>query len=342
MKRVGLARDIAIAMNILSALRRPRRPRPFANGRYLSHYEGVLGTALELQITAADRDTARCAERAVLAEIDRLDGILSGYSSASELARWQGTTNVDVTVPSELAAVLADAEYWRHRTGGAFDPAVQSMIDRFRHGGGGSQSDVAKAPLDPLWRVDRGRGLARRLTYRAISLDGIAKGYIVRRAAACALEVIGVTDVIVNIGGDVQHYGPGTVNVGVADPFAPAENVAPIAVAFLSNEALATSGGYRRRVQVGDRSVSHIFDPRRGCPVEHVWSASVIAPDCATADTLSTAFCVLSPDESVTLANATAGVGCFLVHADRSTTASAGWNAHTKSAAAPAGERRHT
>jgi thiamine biosynthesis lipoprotein ApbE len=58
-----------------------------------------------------------------------------------------------------------------------------------------------------------------------------------------------------------------------------------------------------------------------------VLSASAVAPDCATADALSTAFAVLAPADSVALADALPGVGCLLVEADGTLTASAGWRA---------------
>jgi thiamine biosynthesis lipoprotein len=61
--------------------------------------------------------------------------------------------------------------------------------------------------------------------------------------------------------------------------------------------------------------------------VERVASASVFAPDCTTADALSTAFSVMDPQESVTLADSIPGVGCLLVERDGALIANAAWNA---------------
>jgi thiamine biosynthesis lipoprotein len=137
--------------------------------------------------------------------------------------------------------------------------------------------------------------------------------------------VEGVSDVVLNVGGDIQHFGRGTVAAGIADPFAPAENAPPTAVVRLSNAALATSGGYRRGFTLGGRRVSHIVDPRNAQPAERIASASVFAADCATADALSTAFSVLAPQESVALADSL-GVGCLLVERDGTVTTNATWN----------------
>lgn len=296
----------------LRTLLAPRRSGGARPRRHAFHYEHVLGTSLELQVVAADADAARRAEAATLAEIDRLAAILSGWTPASELARWQATWNVDVPVSPELAEVLALAEAWRVGTRGAFDAAAVAR---------------AAVPHGPLWTVDGTRGVARRLTRLAVSLDALAKGYVVERAAACARAVDGVTQVLLNVGGDLRHHGPRALVVGITDPRAPAENAPPLAVVRLRDAALATSGGYRRGAMVAGRTVSHILDPRTGRPAERVLSASVVAPDCATADALSTAFSVLTPAESVALADEIPGVGCLLVEADGTITTNAPWRA---------------
>lgn len=291
---------------------------------YDFHYEHVLGTSLELRIVAAREGGARRAESTVLAEIDRLERILSGWSADSELARWLDTFDTDVAVSAELADVLHASGAWRERTGGAFDPAAQEVIERLRDGAP-VYADT-QVTRDTLWRVDRMGETARRLTRHAVSLDAIAKGYIVARAAARARAVDGVSDVLLNVGGDVQHFGLGAVAAAVADPFAPAENAPPIAIVRLSNAALATSGAYRRGFFVDGRRVSHIVDPRSGQPADRIASASVFAADCATADALSTAFSVLLPHESIMLADSLGDVGCLLVGRDGTVTTNATWD----------------
>ena len=307
----------------------PSRARP---RRHAYHYEHVLGTSFELTVVATSTTAARRAESVALAEVDRLEGILSGWSPASELARWTATHDVDVAVSPELADVLHASEFWRARTGGAFDAAAQSVIALLRDGSGERSDEDALRELlaslrGPRWRVDRRAGIARRLTTHAISVDAIAKGYIVSRAAALARAMDGVSEVLLNVGGDIQHFGDPPAAVGITDPFAPAENAAPLAVVRLHNAAIATSGGYRRGFIARGRRVSHIIDPRTGQPTEHIASASVFAPDCATADVLSTAFSVLAPQESVALADSLRDVGCLLVERDGTITSNDSWNA---------------
>ncbi|MDB4892660.1 MAG: apbE 4, partial [Gemmatimonadetes bacterium] len=247
----------AVGIAIRSWTRKPR------SKSYAVHYEQVLGTSLELQVVATHPDSARRAERAVLVELDRLERILSGWATTSELSRWQETHGENVAVSPELAEVLELAEDWRIWTVGAFNPAAVSLVELLGDPSQSSaMSDRIRELSEPLWTVDRQHGVACRRTRLRFSLDALAKGYIVDRVAACARAVDGVTQVLVNIGGDLRHHGDRPLEVGVADPSAPAENAPPIAVVRLRGEALATSGGYRRSFTIAGRTVSHILDPR--------------------------------------------------------------------------------
>src|SRR5690606_1989642 len=71
---------------------------------------------------------------------------------------------------------------------------------------------------------------------------------------------------------------------------------------------------------------SHIIDPRTGWTADGVASASVIAPDAATADALATLFSILSPAESLAMADELDGVACLVVGSDGKRHVSARWD----------------
>ena len=53
---------------------------------------------------------------------------------------------------------------------------------------------------------------------------------------------------------------------------------------------MATSGNYRNYYEMDGKKYSHTIDPRTGYPVQHsLLSATIVAPDCMTADAWATA-----------------------------------------------------
>ncbi len=66
-------------------------------------------------------------------------------------------------------------------------------------------------------------------------------------------------------------------------------------------EAVATSGNYERFVEIDGLRYAHIMDGRTGQPVTGMAGVTVIAPDAATADALSTALFILGPQRGAAL-----------------------------------------
>lgn len=137
-----------------------------------------------------------------------------------------------------------------------------------------------------------------------IDCGAIAKGYGVDRVAK-VLRDHGVRNYMVEIGGEVVTKGrnPETHKswqIGISKPVDNANESGSgelQTVLSLENSALATSGNYRNYYERGGRKYAHTIDPRTGRPVQHsLLSATVLAPDCATADAYATAFMVLGLD----------------------------------------------
>jgi thiamine biosynthesis lipoprotein len=71
----------------------------------------------------------------------------------------------------------------------------------------------------------------------------------------------------------------------------------------LQDMAVATSGDYRRCLQVGDARLAHTMDARRAAPVNNaVASVTVLATSCMHADAWATALLVAGPGEGLALA----------------------------------------
>ena len=299
-----------------------------------SHFENVLGTSMEIRLLADSQPDADRAEAAALAEIKRLNAILSGYDPASEFSRWAKTRDRAVPVSPELMEVLQLWDGWRSRTGGALNPAAEAIGRLWKKAEAAgtlpSESDMAAAAAAAgrqHWRLDPDSGTATRLTDTPLMLNSFTKSYMIERAAAAALRTPAVTGVVLNIGGDLVIRGAANDDIRVEDPLSGAENSDPIAVLNAGDRAVATSGNYRRGFNIAGQHYSHIVDPRTGRTADQTVSATVLAPEAVDAGALATAFCVLSPEESGTLAATIPGVEYLLVEKDGTRFSSAGWNA---------------
>src|SRR5580692_4347758 len=102
---------------LVAAAPAPKKPSRL----FVSHFENVLGTSLELKAYAATRSDADIADDAARKEIQRIGSILSAYDPASEFSAWLKTTDQAVKVSPELFEVLNLFDRWRINTDGALD-----------------------------------------------------------------------------------------------------------------------------------------------------------------------------------------------------------------------------
>ena len=147
--------------------------------------------------------------------------------------------------------------------------------------------DVDAGVADVIARCERMRELTDGLfdpwsVEGGFDPSGLVKGWAADRAADI-LTGHGLKDFMINAGGDVAVRGKAAVNeqwvIGIQHPYLEGQICESVRVA---NGAVATSGLYER----GD----HI-----NVPMHHVMmaaSATVIGPDCATADALATALLI--------------------------------------------------
>lgn len=292
-----------------------------ANERFAFFHEHILGTSLEIQIDATNRDAANAAETRILNEIARLSQIFSGYDANSEFSRWQTQAGTAVPVSNELFDVLAASEQWRERSDGAFNPAVETLTQLWRRSEKQNclpqttelAAAVAKVQKNP-WVLDPQSHTATRTSDAPLSLNAIAKGAILDLTCKAGMETSdSVFGVLVCIGGDLRAKGDMVQPIHIVDPQNDAENVAPIATIYLHDRGLATSGNYRRGFRVANEWYSHIIDPRSGKPASKIASATVVADETTSADVLATIMSVLDPADSRKLAESIPGVDYMLI-----------------------------
>ena len=279
----------------------------------VARYQGLLGTVIELRTWAATPADATAAEAAVIAEIERLQAVFDRFDPSSDLRRWRdGASNPS----NELAEVLAVAERWRHRSDGAFDPTVGRLVAVWDAAAADHRLPTSTELTDAVALVSPDDPLTDAAARPWVDLNAVAKGSIVDRALETGLAVTGVEGMTVNAGGDIAHRHDRPLIVGIEDPARPFDNVAPLTRVQVVDGAVATSGGARRGWTVAGTRYSHVLDPRTGASVDHISSASVLAPDAITADVVATVLTVLDLVEGLAFVDDLDDVGCLLVTPD--------------------------
>ena len=135
-----------------------------------------------------------------------------------------------------------------------------------------------------------------------LDLGAIAKGYAVDEALR-VLKKHDITRALISGGGDMAALDAPPGKKGWRVELAGAStNSMPAEFVLLKNHALATSGDVFQHVEIAGVRYSHIVDPRTGIGLTNRSMVVVIAPNCAAADSLSTAISVLGPDAGMPLA----------------------------------------
>ena len=285
----------------------------------LSQSLPAMGTVVALSVLDRSEDRGAEALAAAFAEMDRVIDLLNRFDDSSALGVLNSESRLH-DAPNELLLVLHQARALHRRSGGAFDITVAPVIDAFRrHRDGGLPGLPDEAVLRAAnERVDAAGVLVagQRVRLRdgvEVTLDGIAKGYIVDRIAAL-LTGSGVAGYLVNGGGDIRAGGTrdGTCpwRVGVRDPDSPDEE---LDVLSLGAGAVATSGSYEIYFD-RERTRHHIVSSNGASPSE-CRSVTVRAPSTMLADALATAAFVAGPRAGARLVESVSQCSCLVVDA---------------------------
>lgn len=265
-----------------------------------------MGTLVTLTVVHPEPGAADGMIGSAFEEMERLEQILSRHRRTSALGRLNAE-GVIAEAPPELVTVLTGALRLAVASGGAFDPTVLPVLDLYRGGfettGRPPMGQGLVAALEAVGHeyvhVD-GRRISLEKPGMGVTLDGIAKGFIVDECVAL-LRAAGVDRVMVDAGGDIGT----SVDQGTREPWTvalqnPHDGDRYAGLLTLDGNAVATSWGDRTSFTL-DRSVHHIVDPRTGRSPESTSSVSVMAPTAMEADGLSTTIMVAGPVDGVAL-----------------------------------------
>lgn len=250
------------------------------------HWTGqALGARASIRLEHPDAAaiTDRC-----LAEIGRLENILSLYRDNSALSRLNRDGSLDAP-PFELLDCLSQAQAVHRASDGRFDVTLQPLWALWAKAATQDRRPSAserRAAL-ALSGMDRIKLSAERISLApgmAITLNGIGQGYVADRVAAL-LAAEGLDNILIDTG---EYRALGSQPNGSDWPLKTAASGREIPLAA---RALATSSPRGTCFDAAEQD-GHILDPRTGAPVASPWtSITISAPSAALADALSTAAC---------------------------------------------------
>jgi thiamine biosynthesis lipoprotein len=258
-----------------------------------------------------------------------LEAMLSRHRDDSEVGRLNATGRVDGASDALLDVLrLADRI---HRLGdGAFDVTVLPVLELYRRTPSGHHALPAKLLVEQALaavgqhrlRID-GRTVSAEPGVR-VTLDGIAKGYVVDQAVA-ELKALGFPNTFVEAGGDLiaagEKAGGAPWRIGIRNP---RPGLTLVARFDVRERAVATSGDYMQPF-TPDFALHHILDPRTGRSAPELASATVIASDAATADALATLTMVLGSARGRALLEELPGCEGYFVAKDLTVTRTTGF-----------------
>lgn len=258
------------------------------------------------------------------AELKKVDNSLSPFNKASVITHIN--ENTDLTADSLFTEVFLLAKQISQETHGAFDITVAPLVNAWGFGFKNT-AQVDSIMIDSLHQfvgIDKVELIDGKVVKKdprlMLDCSAIAKGYGVD-CVARLLDSKGIRNYMIDIGGELVMKGENpkmeTWSIGVNKPIDDSLSVNQEiqAVLKLTNVGLATSGNYRNFYYKGGKKYAHTIDPRTGYPIQHnILSATVVAPDCATADAYATSFMVLGLDSAKQICNAHPELDAYFIY----------------------------
>jgi thiamine biosynthesis lipoprotein len=299
----------------------------------------AMGTTVSMTLVCQPVERAEGAMDLAFRDIDRLAGLMNRFDDRSPIARLNRQGRLNNADPDIVNVITAALKYYR-LTGGAFDITITPVLDLFQEKFSKSKNpyptekEIEKAlSLVGSNRIElRGSSIRFKKPGMSITLDGIAKGYIVDRASRILLKQ-DIKNHLINAGGDILAMGlrddGNPWKVGILDP---KKRKNYVDIITLTNAAVATSGNYENYFD-REKIFHHIVNPKTGkSPVVNI-GASVIAPTAMEADALATSMLVMSPDEGIRFMDSLPGYESLIITRRNQIRRSSGWKSTSMSQA---------
>jgi thiamine biosynthesis lipoprotein len=271
--------------------------------------ESIMGTDVTITVVARNAQEGEAAIDAGMAELRRLDAMMSLYKNTSEITKVNlAAGKGPVAVSPEMIEVVEHAAEISALSNGVFDITVGPLVVlwqmRLKEGTVPTDREIARVRALVNYRnivVDRNAStIFLKKSGMIMDLGGM-KGYMADRVAAI-IKKRGISNAIIAVAGDIWVLGRrengAPWKIGVQHP---REHDKTLAVLEFSDKYISTSGDYERFVIREKKRYHHIIDPRTGKPSTGVISVTLVGDRGSVIDPLTKVPFILGPEEGLKL-----------------------------------------
>jgi len=280
-----------------------------AQAEWRERTEAIMGTRIYVELWADDAAKGDAAIEAVMAEMRRIDELMSHYKPESQLSHINArAADEPVQVDPELFDLIKLSLHYSQITEGAFDITYASVghLYDYPHHVKPTEAQIKQALPAVNWRnllLDAEHHTVR-FEHQGMRIDlgGIGKGYAVDRGIAI-LQARGFQHAVVTAGGDTRIIGDRMGRPWVVGIRHPDDKNKVITRIPIVNSAMSTSGDYERYFDEGGVRYHHIIDPHTGHSASKVRSATILGPTATQTDGMSKTAFVLGAEKALEIIN---------------------------------------
>jgi thiamine biosynthesis lipoprotein len=273
----------------------------------------LMGNNFEISVVAHDEFWAFEKIELAVAEIQRIEKLLTTYNDQSETNLINSNAGIKpVKVSMETIQLIQRSIRISEITQGAFDISYGSVDKSLWNFDTKMQSLPDAGTAKKMVRLINYRNIVINMEEGSVFLrekgmrigfGGIGKGYAAERSKYI-LKKSGVEAGIVNASGDLTCWGyqpDGTAwTIGIVHP-----NLASkiFSTMNITDMAVATSGNYEKFIMIGGKKFSHTINPRTGLPVTGIKSVTIISPNAEIADAMATPVTIMGIEAGLAMIN---------------------------------------
>ena len=268
----------------------------------------LMGGRFEITIVANDSLTAGRYIDTCIAEISRIEYLISDWKPTSQVSQVNQNAGIrPVKVDREVFELTQRAIHLSKLTNGAFDISFAAMDRIWKFDGSMTAMPSPEAIKRSVARVgykniildSLNSTIFLKLKGMKIGFGALGEGYAGDRCRDLMIAK-GINAGIVNGTGDMQSWGKqpngSAWSVGITNPFK-ADTI--FAVVPLHAGAIVTSGSYEKFVLFNGKRYAHIINPKTGYPATGLCSVTIFGPSAELANGFSTSMMVLGKDAAL-------------------------------------------